>query len=229
MRTPAVAFALGLLIAGCAPRLNVVPTPPSDETTSSPRVGELASAQIGEPIITMVHALSSPAIKFLDDCRFSEKFDRPGTAAVEHKVNRGTVFIQDNMSNGVPGYCGTSSQFTPPLGYVDVRHCVAASEGRLVPFPNSERIVDSTCRVTATKVTIPARGSLKRELLYDGNAGATIRLSYREYVDDMARPAFTQDASYDIRTDNVVGFKGARVRVIDANNTSIKYEVLKGF
>ncbi len=219
----------GLPLAACAPRMNINPAPPAYETISLPPIGETASAQVGDTIITMAHSLSSPAIEFLNDCSFSEKFDRPGTGAVKYKVSRGTIFTQNSIRNGVPAFCGQTSQYTPPLGWVPGEHCVAISGGNLVPFPKSEMIVQSDCSVVAKQVAVEAKDSFKRELLYDGKSGTTIHLSYREFAGDMARPAFTQELSYDIRDDRVIGFQRARFEVIDANNTSIRYRVLKGF
>ena len=89
--------------------------------------------------------------------------------------------------------------------------------------------MQSNCRVDASRVAEEAADSVKRELLYDGKSGTTLHLSYREFVKDMARPAFTQELSYDIRDDRIIGFKGARFEVIDANNRSIRYKVLSGF
>lgn len=220
---------VSLLLAACAPRLDVVATVPTYETVLSPNIGETGNAQVGDPIISMAHTLSTPAISFRNACTFSEKYDRPGTGVVEYKVESGAVFTQDNMSNGVPGYCGQSAQNTPPLGFISGRHCVAVSGETLVPFPKSEMIVQSDCRVAASRVTVEASDSVKRELLYDGKSGTTLHLSYREFVKDLARPAFTQELSYDIRDDRIIGFKGARVEVIDANNTSLRYRVLSGF
>ncbi|MGA2402140.1 MAG: hypothetical protein ABSG91_10580 [Syntrophobacteraceae bacterium] len=226
----AINLATILFLAACAPRMDITPAAPPDyQTILSPPIGETASAQVGDTIITMAHTLSSPAIEFLNDCSFSEKFDRPGTGTVEYKVSKGAIFTQDNISNGVPAYCGQTSQYAPPIGWVPVRHCVAISGGNLIPFPQSEMIVQSDCRVVAKQVTMEAQDSFKREILYDGKSGTTIHLSYREFARDMARPAFTQELYYDIRDDRVIGFKGARFEVIDANNTGIRYRVLSGF
>lgn len=220
---------VALAVSACAPRMDMVTTPPSYETVLTPPIGETAEAQVGDTLFTMRHAISSPAIQFRSACAFSEKFDRPGTGTVEYKVDSGAVFTRDNISNGVPGYCGTASQLTPPFGSVPIHHCVAINGENLVPFPKSERIVQSDCRVDVTQVSVDAQDNFKRELLYNGKSGTTIRLSYREFVRDLARPAFTQDLSYDIGTDRIIGFKGARFEVIDASNTAIHYKVLSGF
>lgn len=71
-----------------------------------------------------------------------------------------------------------------------------------------------------------ARGEFRRELIYTGTSGGAVNLEYREYSDNLARPAFTQAVSYEIGDDPVIGFRGARVEVLTASNTSIRYRVL---
>lgn len=68
--------------------------------------------------------------------------------------------------------------------------------------------------------------SFRRELVYGGVSQNTITLVYREFKDDLARPAFTQELKYDLSQSHVIGYKGARFEVIDAGNTMITYKVL---
>ena len=218
---------LALLLASCAPPPSVTPTAPTYTDIATPKVGEEATAQVGDPIITMSHGIAATAIRFLSDCTFSERRDLPGTGTVNYSVPGGTVFIRENTTNGVPGYCGKAIQNTP--FNVPMDHCVAISDRGLVPFPGSQMIVQSNCQIERQTVQADAPDSVKKEILYNGRSGTTLRLSYREFVRDMARPAFTQDLTYDIRDDRVVGFRGARLEVLDANNTSIRYRVLSSF
>lgn len=69
----------------------------------------------------------------------------------------------------------------------------------------------------------------KRELIYNGKSGTTLRFIYREFINDMARPAFNQDLQYDLSESNVIGIKGLRVEVINATNTKIEYKILNNF
>lgn len=71
--------------------------------------------------------------------------------------------------------------------------------------------------------------SLRRELVYNGRSGDTIKLLYREFSDDMMRPAFTQEVAYDLEQGETIGFKGTRFRVYEANNVEIVYTVLSHF
>jgi len=81
--------------------------------------------------------------------------------------------------------------------------------------------------VTKTTFEVWGKDSLKKELIYGGLAQKTISISYREFSDGTARPAFTQDLKYDLSEGDVIGFRGSRFKVHKATNTSITYTVLK--
>lgn len=71
--------------------------------------------------------------------------------------------------------------------------------------------------------------SFKQELIYNGRSGDTIRVLYREIAGDIMRAPFTQEAQYDLKDGNTIGFKGARIEVLEASNTSLSYKVLESF
>ncbi|HYC00383.1 MAG TPA: hypothetical protein VEA35_04040 [Ramlibacter sp.] len=71
-----------------------------------------------------------------------------------------------------------------------------------------------------------ATAGFKRELIYTGRTGNAVSILYREFLNDMARPAFSQQLQYDVGTDPVIGYKGARFEVLKADNTGITYRVL---
>ena len=57
--------------------------------------------------------------------------------------------------------------------------------------------------------------SFKQELVYNGRTGSTIRFMYREYKDDLARPAFTQNLVYDLKQSNNVVFQSVELEVLE--------------
>ncbi|MDZ4321556.1 MAG: hypothetical protein U1A07_22425 [Phenylobacterium sp.] len=67
----------------------------------------------------------------------------------------------------------------------------------------------------------------KVELLYGGVSKGTVTLAYREFMRDLARPAFSQELKYDLADGDEIGFRGARLKVIKATNVSIRYVVMK--
>jgi hypothetical protein len=70
-------------------------------------------------------------------------------------------------------------------------------------------------------------GSYKHELIYNGKSKDTIRISYREYINDMARPAFYQDLTYDLLESQEIAFRDLRIEVLEATNSAIKFIVKK--
>jgi hypothetical protein len=67
----------------------------------------------------------------------------------------------------------------------------------------------------------PRSPLLEQQLVYSGMSGKTIRLSYREFVHDLARPAFTQELQYDLADSAEIGFRNLRATVVKATNTMI--------
>jgi len=81
--------------------------------------------------------------------------------------------------------------------------------------------------------TLPtyAEDSFKYQALYQGRIDNKIKISFREFKDDMARPAFTQDIDYELNKsgDTIVGFKGLRIKILKATNTDITYSVIQDY
>jgi hypothetical protein len=90
-----------------------------------------------------------------------------------------------------------------------------------VAFPNARFTVDH-CLKTNSK-------EFRREILYSGGGKGSVQLQYREYMNDFARPAFSQELSYDLSQGTEIGFKGARIRILKISNVGLRYVVLKAF
>ena len=65
------------------------------------------------------------------------------------------------------------------------------------------------------------------EVLYQGLSKGEVKVSYREFSGGIARPAFTQDVSYEIDPDGTttIAFRGLRIKVLKATRESITYVV----
>jgi len=80
-----------------------------------------------------------------------------------------------------------------------------------------------------TTTAIESSSDFQQTLIYTGKEGNIIKATYREYSGSLARPAFTIDVTYDLKESNVIAFRGAKLQIIEATNTSIKYKVLSNF
>jgi hypothetical protein len=67
------------------------------------------------------------------------------------------------------------------------------------------------------------KGSFKQELIYNGKSQNTIKLSYREFKDNFARPAFSKELTYDLSEGMIIEFRGMKIEVLEATNSGIKF------
>ncbi len=137
------------------------------------------------------------------------------------------------MINGIETYCINEMTYgsTHPClsdpnkdGFFDNIMDISSMANSLSPLKENLPYKLITSRYSAGK-------GFKLELLYQGVSDNNIRVSYREYQNNMARPAFTQDVKYQLDENGkaIIGFKGARIEVIKATNVELTYKVIEGF
>lgn len=71
--------------------------------------------------------------------------------------------------------------------------------------------------------------AFQQTLIYSGRVGDKINVGYREFSNNLARPAFNNNVEYDLRESKVIGYKGARIEVLETTNEYIRYRVLQHF
>ncbi len=76
----------------------------------------------------------------------------------------------------------------------------------------------------------PRATGYRYELVYEGRSEQVIDLSYREFIDDMSRPAFEQDLHYTLTAEGTteITFRSARLRIAAADNQAIRFDILSG-
>lgn len=218
------------LTVGCVSAMKPVTSTP--EQLSSFKIGEQQEALLGDPMVYRIDALVGVGYIAVTD--YQPPSDFAGTLSVPMikkgsewtvigKLDDGTAICQnDSFPHPIAGdgtvvvweYCLAVNKNGIPYGYTACRPDQAYV--RAWPQPNNFlKRVEKTYR----------RGAFKQELIYNGKSGSTIRLSYREYKDDFARPAFFQDLSYDLSEEKIIGFKGMKIEVNEATNSLIRFIV----
>lgn len=76
---------------------------------------------------------------------------------------------------------------------------------------------------------------MEHTLIYAGREGSILRVSYKEMVTPVqtgfafagtfARPAFTQELTYDISTSPDISFQDFRIQVLEATSSTIRFRV----
>lgn len=91
------------------------------------------------------------------------------------------------------------------------------------------KISEKAKGITRIKIPILADDSFQQTLIYSGKVGPKIKIGYREFSNNVARPAFHNDVEYDLSESKIVGYKGARIEILEATNEFIRYRVIQNF
>ena len=205
-----------------------------------PAVGAEADVEVGQSMINSIRAdIHAEAIVLAKDIDYT---GADGGNNFRIHIPAGKIVAESNDTNLVYYISPTGSFFqgnsNKPTGNIQV--------GVSVPIENTagakvfwlrqatffkgsqvKQFSDPNIIISRTTCIKYGQDSFKRELVYSGFSHGTISILYREYLHDMARPAFSQDLTYDISTDKEIGYRGARFQIIKASNTGIRYKILR--
>lgn len=74
------------------------------------------------------------------------------------------------------------------------------------------------------------KDGFKYELLYQGIENGVVRIAYREYTENLARPAYSQNLTYTLESTNTqIRFRDVIAVIHSADNNQIEYTVNTGF
>lgn len=176
-------------------------------TIIRPDPGAVASREIGDSLLDVERIRTAPGVRLIT-----------GNAARLPIGGRIEFAATELIAQG-SSYCGPGTLYDV-LGIPSAGRHLCASAAAL------DR-AGTTFEPATLAIDDPT--NFRQQVLYQGRSGSTIRLSYREFAGDLARPAFTQDLTFDIEGDPIVGAKGARLEVLEATNTSITYRLIRPF
>lgn len=189
---------------------------------NSPKIDTEVTAEVGESITSAFSRVVKPAIELLESIDENVEL----TFGVKKiTIPPGRYPYRGENAFGTYFDATTGLIFIPKNSKVQLMVCYAP-RSILCEFVAKLKVGENI-KMTET-ISYPNIG-FRKELIYTGGGKKEITFSYREFVNDYARPAFSQELKYDISDDKIIGFKGARFEVINSNNTEIKYKVLKHF
>ncbi len=193
---------------------------PNNISIKNPVTNSTNEVEIGNAVISRDTGYKYKAIKI------TKKYIIK-TGNILRELKEGDMFINDGYTEDYDLYSNIEGQ---TYGIA-----IPKKAGTFKAFTKSESKVifhrdDIAVDYEDDKLTfVPQKNNLKQEFIYNGKVNNAIKFTYREYVNDFARPAFTQDLQYDLNESNIIGFRGLRIEIIEAKNTIIKYKVLSNF
>ncbi len=193
---------------------------PSSIVNAPPLESE-ATAEVGNSIISSILKSVKPAVELnekISNFKVSLTF---GTQTLN--IEPGVFPYYGENEDGIYYNGKTGLIYIPLSDSNPIQVCHAPGSILCEPAPTLKFGVN----LSKAEVDFYTKMSFKKQLVYTGGNKKEINISYREFSNDFARPAFSQELKYDISEDKVIGFRGARFEVINANNTEIRFKVLR--
>lgn len=224
--TIATSFATAaFLLTGCAsPTYNYAP--PVTQI-SFPKIGEETKANVGDTLVNQGSFTEHDAILVESDIDLG--ILKPYT------LTKGT-FLKFG-DNGDIEYYSITNNFE---GGGTIQKAALADPPKAIQAYKNEKkicgisifnayVCSTEGAFSRIKRPIASPNTFQQSLIYSGKVGSRVKLGYREFSGNTARPAFNNDVDYDLSESKTVGYKGARIEVIEATNEFIRYKLIANF
>jgi len=173
------------------------------EAVTFPEVGSVSTRNVGEALISHGYARLVPKLIIAEAGKIGEV-----------SVSSGSYYFSAENADRIKFQRGSNELYV----YKDSKK-VCVDKGKCSDIAYS----------IEKSQGVPEKNQFQQTLLYNGKIGNRIALGYREFSGDIARPAFSNEVSYDLSESATLGYKGARIEVIKATNTEITYKLVSGF
>jgi len=198
---------------------------PNLVNVSEPPLSTVVTASVGDTMVKQGTYTEKEAIKLDHAVKIS---------ALTYTLTPGVFYKQGQSAEGSFYYPGTGS------GGGSIQKTLLADPYQAVFLKNDDhticvvtvfnvRTCQSAGSVLHVKVPEYSENSFQQTLIYLGRSGDKINVGYREFSANSARPAFNNDVEYDLKISDQIAYKGAKIRIIEADNERIKYTVLSNF
>lgn len=197
-----------------------VNTTPEIDSSTGYEINKEYSKEIGYNLVEEIISAYYDAIRITSDAYGD-------ISSFNRKIKTGEVYINKKKSEYYNIYEKPTGHDGLSIGFL-----LSNNQPKIIyayGLPFSVMGISDTLKYERFKYTASSESSFKKEFIFSGKSGSELSFSYREFKNDMARPAFTQELKYDMKESDTIAFKGLRIKVIKASNTDIKYVVLKGF
>jgi len=226
-----VLLSLSISLAACAS----TPTPnyiPISKAISFPALNVETTASLGEDMVSQGVYTEADGIEIFGENNIKGYRLSPGFYPQIAQDKDNTYHSYENRpTRDGSGYIISAHDFLSlPLAIPQsIRASKSKQETCVIAGGLSGPICDTEHAFRRTRKPSLSDRDLQQTLIYSGRVGDRIRIGYRESSGTMARPAFSNEAEYDLSTSKEIAYRGARLRVIEADNQKIRYVVLSNF
>lgn len=221
MKRLLIAGVVGFGLAGCAtPKYNYHV---ASKDISKPPIGSTNTVDIGDKLLVQGKFTEREALYIAADTKVGGYKLGPGYYLKTGDDSKAQYYRPVNqISNGGVVQMGfLTDPFQAVMLGVDKKLCVISVM--------SAKTCTTQHEAKPATTTLESDDSFQQTLIYSGKVGNKINIGYREFSSNMARPAFNNSVEYDLNESKQIGYKGALLEVVDANNQNITYKVLRNF
>jgi hypothetical protein len=218
-----------LISTGCAAPHKYAQVMPKINAGNDYTAGEIKTKSVGDVMLANFNTKEMPAFEAAQDIKIPQSLGlnldviRTGSSCkIEAQYDNGLYFC--HMNPPIMNDAALIRGFNMCL--------LVAESGEIKNIswchtPGDSIMSDPYSGLFLKRAKHYAAGSFRSELVYNGRSRETIKLLYREYLDNMARPAFSQELLYDLSESKKIGFKDMLIDVIEAKNTGITFKIVK--
>lgn len=229
---------MSIMTTACGPKINSIP--PTIEIIKEPKEESISIAELGDTVVKKYIAYTYDGIILFNDINgggnnpLSIQVNIPkGELTLDYESKNWLYFTAKNVT-----YIEPLIGPLPTIGGIKIKKIDYSIQSEK-QSPSSFKIWGKyhintfDCNIEPQyrykKVEKLDETLFKQELIYNGRVNNNPRFIYRELSENRLRDSFTQEIQYDISKDSTIGFKGLRLDIIEASNTSIKYKLIKNF
>lgn len=214
-------FTVAITLMGCV--ASHTATAPAIQNVKYPALGQEVTAGLGERLLESGRAIKVYGFRLQNDV---DIFDGTVKAGLYHQIgikDKHKVFGPSHgVGTGMVGaLAGLPSPAKPYIDHDTGYLCFLGGMGT--------RFCSDDVKPNVSLMNVYTPDSFMQELIYTGKVDNKIRFKYREYSNGMARDSYNVDVEYDLNDSEVISYKGASIKVIEANNTKITYKVITHF
>lgn len=224
----AILCCLSVFLFGCAASQRSVA--PIQKIFDTPQLHIENTAELGDTIVAKGKIYTYDGIELLNQVQAGDGFIiikftvAPQKLLMKLEDDSWQYYYGDNVT-AYDAIVGTK----PVMGGLKLSR---NEPGKIAIFANSPHVTLSPNpepKIEKLKVSALDKPSFKQELIYNGRAGNYVKFLYRELSNDMMRAPFNQEVQYDLSESSIIGFKGVRIEILNASNTTLQYRVLSSF
>ncbi len=223
---------LATTLFGCASSIPFQAVSPIKRAGTSYTIGQSITVSTGTPLLTVYNKYVVPA--------YTPKYSfQPPNAGIWSMppITPGQIWVVKYSIEG--NYVVFSPSHRADIG-IEIRPngelgndkawvsalVLPQHQGAVRMLQSEWKVPDPQLFIESELDSPPQKNSFKAELIYSGVMNNVVILSYREYVDNFARPAFYQEMKYDLKESNEIAFRTLKLKILEANNNQISFVVL---